>query len=271
MPTDGPMRVRVHGATGPTVIVLHGGPAGVGSAGPIAAGLAHAFHVLEPWQRGSGDEPLTVARYVTDLDEVVRTSGADPPALVGESWGAMLALAYAADHPDRAGPIVLVGCGTFDPVARQRLHDTIAARIDDDRRRRLDRLDAEIDDPARRLMARYDLIRPLYDYDVVEPPPDPEADAEPFDERAHRETWQDMLRCQSAGLYPTAFTAITSPVLMLHGDHDPHPGRLIRDSLCPFIPHLKYHELRRCGHRPWLERCARAEFFAILRRFLLGH
>ncbi len=31
----------------------------------------------------------------------------------------MLGLAFAAAHPVEAGPIVLVGCGTFDPVARQ--------------------------------------------------------------------------------------------------------------------------------------------------------
>jgi len=50
---------------------------------------------------GSGDEALTVGKHVADLHEVIRSrcSGA-PPALVGESWGPMLALVYASKHPE---------------------------------------------------------------------------------------------------------------------------------------------------------------------------
>src|SRR4051812_12073313 len=104
----GALRVRAYGTTGSVVVVLHGGPAAVGSAAPLARGLADAFRVLEPWQRSSGAEPLTVARHVADLHALVSSTCAGTrPALVGESWGAMLALAYAAVHPDRAGPLVL--------------------------------------------------------------------------------------------------------------------------------------------------------------------
>lgn len=263
-------RIRSHGASGPRVIVLHGGPGAPGSAAPLARGLAEGFRVLEPWQRGSGAEPLTVARHVADLDELIASRCADErPALVGWSWGAMLALAYAAAHPGRAAAIALVGCGTFDPVTRARLHATLDQRTDDDLRHRLDRLDDHIPDPAQRLEARYALIRRLYDYeplpqDADEPPP-------PFDARAHAETWADMLRCQDEGLYPAAFAAIQAPVLLLHGSYDPHPGPLIRASLQPHLPQLEYRELPRCGHTPWRERHARAPFFARLRRWLTGH
>ena len=37
----------------------------------LAEGLAARHRVLEPWQRGSGDEALTVARHVEDLDCLV--------------------------------------------------------------------------------------------------------------------------------------------------------------------------------------------------------
>ncbi|MBI2299579.1 MAG: hypothetical protein HYU66_11675 [Armatimonadetes bacterium] len=60
-------------------------------------------------------------------------------------------------------------------------------------------------------------------------------------------------------------------MLMLHGDWDPHPGRMIRDGLLPNLPHLEYAELERCGHRPWAERHARAPFFAALRAWLSRH
>ena len=60
-------------------------------------------------QDGTMGEPLTVARHVADLHDVVlAVCDGQSPALVGESWGAMLALAYAAEHPRDVGPIVLV-------------------------------------------------------------------------------------------------------------------------------------------------------------------
>jgi pimeloyl-ACP methyl ester carboxylesterase len=93
----------------------------------------------------------------------------------------------------------------------------------------------------------------------------------PLDVRAHHETWQDMLRLLADGTYPRAFAAIESPVLMMHGDYDPHPGRMIRDSLLPFMPRLEYRELERCGHTPWLETFARDEFFAVLTQWLAAH
>jgi pimeloyl-ACP methyl ester carboxylesterase len=55
---------------------------------------------------------------------------------------------------------------------------------------------------------------------------------------------------------------------MLHGEHDPHPGRMIRASLAPHIPQLEYHEWERCGHYPWLEGAVRRDFFSLLTRWL---
>ena len=252
------------------VIVLHGGPAAAGSAAPIAQGLAGSFRVLEPWQRGRGSEPLTVARHVADVHDVVLSHGdGGRPALVGESWGAMLALAYAAEHAEAAGPIALIGCGTFDPAARARLRQVLAERTDENMKRQLDRLPENVPSAEERLRQRYKLTERLYVYEPIEG--EEEGFKGPLDVRAHEETWADMLRLQEEGVYPAAFAAIESPVLMLHGDCDPHPGRMIRDSLAPYLKQLEYHELNRCGHSPWKERFARDEFFDLLRGWLLKH
>ena len=265
------MRVRTYGQSGHSLVALHGGPAARGSAAPVARSLADSFRVFEPWQRGSSDQPLTVARHVADLHDLIETrcDGARP-AIVGESWGAMLALAYAAAHPHTAGPLVLIGCGTFDLDARARMRQLLAERTDDDLQRQLDRLPHDIPDPQQRLKRMLDLTLSLYAYDPVpdDPNADPEARDEPFDTQAHTETWNDMLRQQELGLYPAAFAAITSPVLMLHGDYDPHPGDMIRDSLIPHIPHLEYRQWDRCGHSPSQERWARDEFVVVMRDWL---
>jgi pimeloyl-ACP methyl ester carboxylesterase len=76
--------------------------------------------VLEPHQRGSSDRPLTVATHVQDLDDLIRERcGAHQPVLVGHSWGAMLALVYAAHHPLTPAALVLIGCGTFSQLLGQ--------------------------------------------------------------------------------------------------------------------------------------------------------
>ena len=41
-----------------------------------------------------------------------------------------------------------------------------------------------------------------------------------------------------------------------------HPGKMIRNSLLPYLPHLEYHELERCGHSPWIEKSTRELFFS---------
>ncbi|HEX2973064.1 MAG TPA: alpha/beta hydrolase [Tepidisphaeraceae bacterium] len=261
------LKTREYGTTGPVVIVLHGGPAAIGEATPIAQGLAGSFRVLEPWQRGSGEEPLTVAQHVADLHHLITARGIRP-ALVGESWGAMLALAYAAAQPDSVVSLVLVGCGTFDPIARARLHETLEQRMTDALRQRLDHLPEEFPDPAERIGHLHKLLEPLYTYAPMAIDDLEDDSIPPFDLRAHTETWADMLRLQEAGVYPPAFAAIRCPVLMLHGAYDPHPGGMIRASLQPYLPQLEYRQWEQCGHSPWREQAVRNEFFAMLRGWL---
>lgn len=263
--------VREYAGAGPEVVVLHGGPAARGSARPMAEALAGAFRVYEPLQRGSGQTGLTVARHVADLHEVIQYHcRGDSPTLVGESWGAMLALAYAAEYPDETGPVVLVGCGTFSEADRAKLQATLAERTTAEMREALDHIAADVADPMDRMRQQYGVMQPLYDVACL-PDNAPRDMLEHFDADAHRETWNDMLRCQREGIYPQAFAAVRSPVLMIHGDHDPHPGPATRDTLREYMPQLEYVELARCGHRPWQERYARDGFFERLQAWLKIH
>ena len=262
------MRIREYGASGPPVLVLHGGPGAPGYMAPLARELADSFGVLEPFQRGSGGERLTVARHLADLHEVVESGcGSERPALVGHSWGAMLALAYAAAHPGCAASLVLIGCGTFDPAARDHLRAIREQRTDERLRRRIQSLPEEYPDPDERLGALGNLLLPLYSYELVAYDDEVEA----YDARAHHEAWEDMVRLQEEGAYPAAFSAIRAPAIMLHGVIDPHPGRMVRTSLEPHLPHLEYREWECCGHYPWLEKAIRQEFLAFLRGWLLQH
>src|SRR4029453_3051824 len=56
-----------------------------------------------------------VARSLADLDAVRRHHGLAPPALLGPSWGAELALRYTLAHPDRVTGLVYVSGVGVDP------------------------------------------------------------------------------------------------------------------------------------------------------------
>lgn len=257
-----PIDVRVYGDHGPPVVVLHGGPGAPGSASGLAKALAHRFRVLEPLQRRAGTVPLTVERHVADL------AGVAPQevALVGWSWGAMLALSFAAKHPGRVRSLGLVGIGTYSEADRAEHRARMAQRLGPEGQRKLEALrkaarettDAMTRD--RLLEEEGALATAAQSVDVLED----RDDALEVDAEGYRQTWDDVLRLQALGLEPAAFATIRAPALMLHGADDPHPGRATFATLRPHLPHLEYREFDRCGHLPWRERHARQAFFDAL-------
>lgn len=250
--------VREYGIGTEPVIALHGGPAAAGDVAPLARELGNAWHVLEPFQRGSGGRPLTVARHVQDLHDLIgeRCEGRRP-VLVGHSWGAMLALAYAAEHPRASAGLILIGCGTFSVAARAEFGARLEARLSPGDRAYMANLERTEASADRRLAAQGRLMTRACGHDLEEV----EEQIAAVDAAAYEQTWADMVRLQRDGTYPAAFAAIGVPVLMLHGEQDPHPGRLTSEDLRAYIPHLEYQELPRCGHSPWLERQAKRAFF----------
>jgi pimeloyl-ACP methyl ester carboxylesterase len=286
-----PIEVRVYGSLGPSVAVLHGGPGAPGSIASLARCLSDEFRILEPLQRRSGPVPLSVQRHVEDLAAVVR----GPAAVVGWSWGAMLALSFAARHPALVASVALVACGTYDVASRNGYHRVMRERLGAAGTREYDELQRKLNSPARRRLAA---LAGLDEYDeserhlngaedsaerdellaalgrlaaraqAVDPIDVDEVPLLPTDARGAEETWTDAMRLQAEGIEPVIFSAIVAPVLMLHGEADPHPGRATRDVLAQYIRPLEYIEFADCGHTPWLERRARGPFLDALRRWL---
>jgi len=267
--TDLPdIEVRTYGAGSREVVLLHGGPGAPGTMAPLGRALADAFCVLEPLQRRAGLVPLTVARHVADLHAVMPARA----ALVGSSWGAMLALSFAAVHPDRVTGLALVGCGTYDEASRQTYKQEMARRweaVCGDERRSLeqDLAQATSDEERERV---FGLLAALATRaQGHDPLPAPDEGLAP-DRLGHLETWADVLRLQAEGKEPAGFAGIAAPAVMIHGAEDPHPGRSTYETLLAFLPQLEYVELPRCGHVPWSERHARVPFFALLRAWLVA-
>jgi pimeloyl-ACP methyl ester carboxylesterase len=232
---------------------------------PVARELGDQFRPVEVLQRRGENGGLSVSRHMADLRDCIAEYGAGEPALiVGHSWGAMLAMAYGAAHPETLAGLMLIGSGTFDKASRQRLAELRQDRLGESGRAAMARLKASSLSATDRMKRSAGLLFKADSHDLAEIGTPVSA----FDVEGHDASWDDMMRLQSDGTYPAAYAAITCPVLMLHGEQDPHPGDMIRDSLTPYVPQMDYVELDQCGHYPWLERHARDRFYTVVRDWL---
>lgn len=142
---DVALHVRVTGE-GEPVLLLTGGP---GFAGGYLEGVAE--HVAQtrlailPDQRGTGRSRLdpfdatafSIRRSVADLEQIREALGHESWTLVGHSWGGVLAMHYAAEHPERVANLVLVNSGGIDASFARVYQANIIERMSDDARAEL--------------------------------------------------------------------------------------------------------------------------------------
>lgn len=108
------LAVRVSGSPdGRPTLQLSGGPGAVNYLPDAPDGAGVRLHSPDPrGVGGSGGGPHDIGTALTDLEEVRRDAGVERwAAVVGHSFGADLALAYAVEHPDSVSRVVSV-CGT---------------------------------------------------------------------------------------------------------------------------------------------------------------
>ncbi|MFG3697680.1 alpha/beta fold hydrolase [Micromonospora sp. NPDC047620] len=110
----------------PPVVLLHGGPGMWDYLEPVARMLEPLTVVHRFDQRGcGGSDPSsehTVARYVADIEALRQHWRHDAWIVMGHSFGATLAFAYAVAHPERAvamGYLNGVGVGDWHSVYRK--------------------------------------------------------------------------------------------------------------------------------------------------------
>jgi proline iminopeptidase len=257
--------------TGPPVVCLHGGPGLWDYLVSLAALLDDTFTVVRFDQRGCGRStghrgPFTIEQAVDDLDQVRAALGFSRWGVAGHSWGAELALRYAARHPGRTHAVAYIaGVGAGNGYKDAHVAE-LDRRLGPDRERwaALSAIPAGDLTPAEE--RELCLLQWRTDFSPATDaaghalalwetrPPGASVNA-----AANRKLWNDR---ETEDLRQAA-ARVTCSVTMIFGNDDPRPWTA-SDSLLAALPHATRTVLKDAGHAPWAERPADT------RRLLIG-
>src|SRR5437879_6393911 len=230
---------------GQPIIVLHGGPDFDHSyLLPDLDRLADAFRLIYYDQRGrgrSGDhvlpEEVTLTSDVDDIDRVRQHFRLQSSALLGHSWGTVLALEYALRHPERVSHMILMNPGPASAgdfaVLRKAYLQKLGADLDRQRDIRASASYKEGDPET--VAARYRLhfkpaLKRPEDYEklmatmkagFIRQGKEGIVKARAVEDRLMRDTWQ----VDGYDLLPKLRT-LSIPTLVISGDHDFIPGEI---------------------------------------------
>lgn len=242
-------------------------PGGPGFSGAYLGDLgglnrSRTLVVLDPRGTGRSDPPVSeaayaLADYVADLRHAQEQLGVDRIDVLGHSHGSLVALLYAAEHPDRVGKLVLVATGVrFDEpqveameAAMQRRsgepwYDDALAALEEEQAGRF-RDDAELG----RIVARE---LPFYfaHYGENERAFVQHALEQPVHAAALRHfNAQEFLTFDLRSALPR----VTAPTLVVAGEEDFILGPRACREVAEGIADARLELLTGVGHMPWVE------------------
>lgn len=258
--------LRTYGTPPFDVVVLHGGPGAAGGLMPLAKAISKRHGVLEPLQRAS-----SIAGQLRELETVLKTAAHLPVTLIGHSWGAWLGYLFAAECTGLIKKLIMVSSGGFDEKYAVVTQETRFSRLseqDGKEAAQLLKIFAGRSTASRnRDFAR--LAELFFKVDAYDPLPQPELDVE-VDINIYKRVWKEATALRRSGKLLEMGKKINICVVAIHGDYDSHPYEAVQLPLSGVLENFRFILLRNCGHKPWIERQARATFFDKIERELLS-
>ena len=254
---------------GQPMIVLHGGPDFDHTyLLPDMDRLSDAFHLVYYDQRGRGKsadgvkpEDVTLASELADLDAVREHFQLRTTALLGHSWGTVLALEYALRHPDRVSHLILMNPAPASAADYKQFRTERLEKMGDD----LDRIRAvaatdgyKEGDPEAvaayyRIHFKAALKRPEH-YEQLMARMRPSfttkeaiLEARQVEDRLMAETWS----ADGYDLLPK-LRSLNIPALVIYGDHDFIPA-FVAAHIAEAMPNARLVTMKDCGHFAYLE------------------
>ena len=258
---------------GQAIIVLHGGPDfDHGYLLPDLDRLADAFRLIYYDQRGRGrsadqvlPEEVTFTSDIDDLDKVRQHFHLQSAALLGHSWGAVLALEYALRHPERVSHMILMNPAPASASDYAVLRKAYVQKLGADLARQKDIMASaaykEGDPeavaaryrlhfkPALKRPENYEKLMATMKAGFISQGKEGIVKARAVEDRLMRDTWET----DGYDLLPM-LQVLSIPTLVIAGDHDFIPGE-IAAHIARAIPNAQLVTLRNCGHFAYLE-CA---------------
>jgi len=244
------------GDGGPTVVVLHGGPgASHDYLRPQFDGLAAGRTLLYYDQRGGGrsevprDVPLGWREHVADLAAIAGGAVRAPLTLLGFSWGGLLAILFALEHPELVARLALVAPAGTHPGIRLEFEKTFAERQAApeilEARAALSRSGLRERDPDAFWRRAFELSVAGYFKE-----PSRASNLTPFRvaARAQQAVWRSL---EGMDLRPR-LREITAETLVLHGRYDPIP-LASSETLVLALPHARLVVFEDSGHALYAE------------------
>lgn len=278
---SGPREMRVPAGTaslyvreigrGRPAIVLHGGPDFDHSyLLPDLDRLSDSFRLIYYDQRGRGrsadgvaPEDVTLASELDDLDRVRESFHLQTAALLGHSWGTVLALEYALRHPERVSQLILMNPApaSAKDLAAFRAAYARALGADLARQREIVNGAAYREGDPETVAARYRLhfkaaLKRSEDYErlmttmragFLRQGKAGILKARAIEDRLMRDTWQ----AEGYDLLPR-LTRLSIPTLVIWGDQDFIPSE-IAEHIARAIPGAELVVVKDCGHFAYLE------------------
>ncbi len=244
-----------------TIAIVHGGPGAAGEMAPVARELATHWGILEPLQRA-----VSIEGQIEELKSVLEEYGDLPIQLIGFSWGAWLSYLLAADFPELVAQLILVGSGSFDENFAQKIEQTRLDRLNENDQKCYHSLIDILNNPSAQnkkealrqlgeLCVKIDAYEPI---DIGTPKIDFRADI-------FQSVWPEAAKLRKSGKLLEFGKKIRCPVIAIHGDYDPHPAEGVQKPLTAILNNFQFILLKKCGHKPWIERWAKDKFYQIIK------
>lgn len=277
------MKFDIYGEANQEVIILiHGGPSLYGYMMSLGQELTDSFKVIDYAQRGSvenqnkeGDEKLTVEQHLLDLNEIVEQVSKELDSkkviLLGHSWGANLALLYAAKFPKHSSKVICLGTAALSEEMGDLFSENFEARISELEKTKLENINRRLEDSKTDVKTneimneRLSITGPLYHFDRKTEKLLP---ACKWNFNSFRFSIDSIWDLIEAGEVPSLLSSIKCPVISIHGDSDVFPADETFSFLERNITSFEGVLIDKAGHFPWLEKTSREQFYKELNKQL---